>query len=63
MSGTLDGGLAYNDFVYTLLKWEEIVSVLILLLRGTNRKKQCIRTIVAKCAIPSYTQHFSDCDK
>lgn len=31
------GGFVYNDFVYTLGKWEEIVSALVLVLRSTSR--------------------------
>lgn len=63
ISGKFDGAFVYNDFVYALGKWEEIVGAPVLVLRSTSRKKQCIRTIIAKCASPSYMQHFSDCDE
>lgn len=38
ISGKFDGAFVYNDFVYTLCKWEEIVGALVLVLRSTSRK-------------------------
>lgn len=38
ISGKCDGAFVYNDFVYALGKWEEIVGAPVLVLRSTSRK-------------------------